>query len=182
MSLSQEDYAMVMKTLTQNMGEGTPPPTAKSASASSPTITSGPTDEPTAAAGGQSRIIVAAQTHGVQLAPTAKDAPPPPANRTEFDIVIEGLTACLYTGTSNLVLQLVLLLPFRCLRNDESRFTNLQYKGIVRRKADAALASLVVKQLVVRGAMKDDGFLGVNVHLANFLLDDKRIAQTGITR
>uniref|UniRef100_A0A7E4VBS0 VPS13_mid_rpt domain-containing protein n=1 Tax=Panagrellus redivivus TaxID=6233 RepID=A0A7E4VBS0_PANRE len=156
-SMTQNDYTLIMHTLAGNLAEGTPPPAAAPLPPPKPKdrVADANDDPPLPK---KSTVEKVKKGEAGDNADAASPAPPTSAKRIVFKFVMDNITAGLYSGSSGLV----------------------PGKGTVERQSANAFAAMKLKDLLVSGYMTEDGGMDVAIMLDSFAMSDEREGKTQI--
>uniref|UniRef100_A0A914WWB3 Uncharacterized protein n=1 Tax=Plectus sambesii TaxID=2011161 RepID=A0A914WWB3_9BILA len=149
LSLSQEDYTMIMHILSGNLAEGPAPPARKPLPQS--------TDLKKEELEETNEMVVMADTHA---SPDQSPQDLGPSTRITFHFKMDGITANLYSGSSNL---------------DTG-------KGVVERMKERAFSGVNLSVLKLSGTILEDNTIESAIRLEQVTMDDKRMGATRISR
>ncbi|KAI6208431.1 Vacuolar protein sorting-associated protein 13C [Aphelenchoides besseyi] len=155
LSLSKQDYAVIMQTVSGNLSEGTPQrprkfhPTGK---------TKKRIDEKYGKLGIRPSVNLLKKQSDVNLATSKRKKNAIDHRRFVFQFNMDVIDLCLYNGSSGLENQ----------------------RGLVERQESHKFAQMKIEQLKVDGFMSEKDAMDVSVNLLSFTMDDKREGQTKV--
>uniref|UniRef100_A0A914DD96 Vacuolar protein sorting-associated protein 13 n=1 Tax=Acrobeloides nanus TaxID=290746 RepID=A0A914DD96_9BILA len=148
MSLSQQDYATMMQTLSGNLTEGPPPRPGRATTSTTNEVKEETAQAPTesADAGKKVQPITAPEDRPLEMKPISDE------KRLIFQFKMDAISAALYSG--------------------ENGFDT--GKGLIHRDEAKLFAAMNLKQIKMSGFMTETGGLEVAISLLSFTMNDER--------
>ncbi|VDO98926.1 unnamed protein product [Soboliphyme baturini] len=161
MSLSEEDYTVVMNTVSQNLSEVEPPPTTLKAVSANVEHREPKVVEADKEVVQQTQQKVSADFGNSSRAAVGKSsftAEKGGSDLVQFKFMVEKIAMLLYAGSSNLL------------------------SGSMPRPVDRSLAGLEFLMIGLSGKISEDGTIVSNISLQNVTVKDLRVKSTGIRK